>query len=625
MRRGWILIAGACALAYANSLNHGFHYDDEHSIVRNIHLHKLANIPAFFADPRTFSADPDKAMYRPLLLVTYAINYALGGEKGFGYHLVNLLIHGLNACLVWWLTQLLGGRLEVALLAGLLFALHPLGTEPVNYISSRSESLAACFYLLGLGWFAQAGERRGRRVGSWLAFALGLLAKEIAITLPAVLLLYDYLFVSRRQWKRLGVRLWRWHGPYWLIAMAYLVLIWNNGFLSGSLRTPVRDGWTQLLTQIKAFAYYLRMLPWPLPLNVEHQFFAQSSLEGGAVWGALLLLLSFLALLVCLYRQGWDLPLFLSSWALLALLPVMVMPLNVLVNERRLYLSCAAFCLGLAMALGRLQASRGGRWRILGFSLGLFYGILSFSRNSAWADDFSLWEAALDKAPLMPRIHLYLGNAHKDAARHSREREQSLRHWREAAHFYQRTLELDRDGELGLRALNNLGSVYLSLGDLDTAERAYRQAIERSPRYGDALVNLGSIYHERGRREAEPDRRLHLLAQAIDYYQRALDLLPNHAPAYANLGLAYFELGDLAKAQQAYERAYYLNPNDELLLNNLGNLSWALAQRTSGDQAREFLLQARRFYGEAIRINPAYPFPQRGLQQVEQRLRELSR
>ena len=630
MKQGWtqILILGVvCILVYSNSLENSFHYDDEHSIQNNIHIRDLGNIPTFFVDPATFSRDADKGMYRPLLLLTYALNYAQGGYEVFGYHVVNLFLHGLNACLVWWLVGAMCGRPQVALLAGLLFALHPLGSEPVNYISSRSESLAAVFYLFGMAAFVSGchQQKSWSLAFSWGALALGLLSKSTVITLPAVLLIYDYLFISGRRLPALGRGFLRRHGPYWGIAVGYLVLISVNGFFTNSLKASVRDGWTQLLTQVKAFAYYLQLLLWPLRLNVEHQFFEQKELQGAAMFGALLLVLSCAALLVHLYRRRCDLPLFLFLWGILTLLPVMVMPLNVLVNERRLYISCAAFCIGLALVLRSEMVRRYSlAGRDLGWGLGLLillgYGGLTFSRNQVWADDFSLWRDAAEKAPRMPRVFLYMGNAHKDAAMRERDEGKIREHWQQARRSYQRTIELDPKSDLALRALNNRGSVNFVLEDYDAAEKDYRRAVDLNPQYADALVNLGNIYHQRFVDGEKKEAGRKQLEQATHYYRRALEILPNHAFAYANMGLSYYHLGDFDQARNAYERAYFLTPRDERLLNNMGNLFAILGQRTQGEDGRNYLLKAREFYLQSRRINPAYPSPLRGLQHVEQLL-----
>ena len=138
-------------------------------------------------------------MFRPLLVTSFALNYAWGGYEVGGYHVVNVLIHAASACLLWALVRTMGGGRRTALFAGLLFALHPLASEPVNYISARSESLAGMLYLGGLVSFTVAyGQGRGAfRYVSWICLLAGLLSKSSVITLPAALLLLDGILLHR--------------------------------------------------------------------------------------------------------------------------------------------------------------------------------------------------------------------------------------------------------------------------------------------------------------------------------------------------------------------------------------------------------------------------------------------
>ncbi|MEW6750775.1 MAG: tetratricopeptide repeat protein [Candidatus Latescibacterota bacterium] len=650
LRHAWVPIALACALVWANSLGNGFHYDDEHSLLLNPHIRDLGNLPRFLADPSMFSAHADKAMFRPLLLATYAVNYRLGGYEVWGYHAFNLLLHAANAGLVWRLAGLLGCGPGTALVAGLLFAVHPVASEPVNYVCSRSESLASCFYLLGLVAFLRGRRQRGptRWTGvACAALVLGLLSKDTVITLPAVLLLAD-LLASRGGVPSVGLAgLARRHGWYWGIAAVYLAVVWANGFLGGSLGKLVRPLDQQLWTQAKALVYYAGLLAWPVPLNVEHQFAAARGAGEAAVLAALAVLGSAALLLGrrWLHRRA-PVPAFLLGWALLALLPVLVMPLNVLVNERRLYLPAAAWCIGLAAALralpGAWRSTAGGlsgvqgpaaplhrRWGVaVTVALLAGYAALGWARSAEWRDDRALWGSAARRAPLMPRVHLYLGNAHKDAARNAARPAQVQAHWDTAAQEYRRTTELDPHGELGLRALGNLGSVHFSLAQdeedstrrarhLEAAEEAYRRAVEASPRYADALVNLGSISCEWARQSADPSPRHALLQQAVEWYGRALEVEPNHAAAWLNLGLAYFGLGDRTRAQQAYERSYHLNPYDPSLLSNMGMLLLAQAREQTGGARRARLERARAFFVESLRLSPGYSSPVDGLRQVD--------
>ena len=619
MKYACLLIAAVCFLAYASSLDGSFHYDDEHSIQRNFHIRDLGNIVEFFKDPALFSWDSTKAMYRPVLLVTYALNFAWSEFDVGTYHVVNVLIHAFNACLVWWLALLLSGRRDVALWAGLLFALHPICSEPVNYISSRSESLAALFYLAGMGLFIQ-GHGRGRALSiyaSWIALGLGLLTKSTVITLPAVLLVCDFLLLNRRDWPTFMKLLPKRHLPYWGIAIAYVLLIRANEFLTRSLDNPVRDGWTQALTQVKAFAYYMKLLLWPTGLNVEHQFFEQKALVEPTMLVVFLFFISFLGFLYYLFNRRRDSAFFLHLWGLLVLLPTMAIPLNVLVNERRLYLSCAAFCIGLALVLCSvwLKQKRWGKVD-LGSILGLVVLLAYFGqiqlRNAVWKDDFALWGDSVEKAPMMPRTHLYLGNAYKDAAITTRDKKNAVENWRRAATAYERVIELDSNNELSLRALNNLGGVYWNLGnlgvqpftDLKAAETAYRKSVELNPNYADAWINLASIVRTHALDEKiDEELRKEKLREARNLYLKVTnELAPNHNFAYANLGVVFHDLGEFENSRKAYDYALVLNPNDAKTMKNLGNLYADMGQREmrAGRDGRQNLSRAKDYLQQAI-------------------------
>ena len=141
----------ACAVTYGNSIRGSFHYDDLHSIVENPHIRSLSGVPSFFWKPEKFSRDADKAMYRPLLLASLALNYAVGEYDTLSYHVLNIALHGACSLLLWALLGRLGVHPCMALGGGLVFAVHPLASEPVNYISSRSELMAA-LGVLGTVW-----------------------------------------------------------------------------------------------------------------------------------------------------------------------------------------------------------------------------------------------------------------------------------------------------------------------------------------------------------------------------------------------------------------------------------------------------------------------------------------
>ena len=163
-------MALVAAFVHLGSLSGGFHYDDGHSIVRNPHITSLADPLAFLVDPTSFSERAADAMYRPLVVGSLALNFAAGGLAPQGYLLLNLLIHSLAAATACLLLRALGLAAATALAGGLIFGLHPALTEPINYISARSESLAALFYLTALTLYLglcrpRNGPRRARMEG----------------------------------------------------------------------------------------------------------------------------------------------------------------------------------------------------------------------------------------------------------------------------------------------------------------------------------------------------------------------------------------------------------------------------------------------------------------------------
>ena len=634
-----LLLAGV-GLVYCNSLQGSFHYDDFHSIVENPHIRDSANSWAFFSDPSLFSVDPDKAMYRPLPLLSYTFNYAFGAYQVLGYHLFNIGIHLLCSLLVWRLGLKLGFGDSGGLLAALLFALHPLATEPVNYISSRSESMGALAYLGGfwsyLSWrsAAAAAPRRGWYLASLAAFVAGLLSKSIAITLPAVLLAYEFCMgAGSTRWARLKPLL-PYHLGYWLLGAAYLLLI--QQLLRAALDSPVRTLDVQIWTQLKALVFYAKLSAMPVGLNVEHQFAAATTPAHTAV------LLSALVLISAIWAAWRGVSRGASFWLLwvgLSLAPTLLVPLNVLVNEHRLYLPVAA----LALLGGRAWAGLGSRCALrYALAAGLIlFGVLSFQRNAFWENELSLWQDAVAKSPRMPRAQVHLGNALRQ-----------LGQLPGARAAYEAALDLDADHRA---ARTNLGNLYYEAAATDSsgarqfylrAAQHYQQVLDVDPTYREALNNLGGVLEVLGRAE-----------EAMAVYGRALAAHPNFAPAYFNLGQlkirendfaagigflkrgveleptasSYFELGnayvrqqDLEQAARAYRQACRLDGREVSYFYNLGEVLLGLGQRQleAGDEsgALQTWGGARRRFLQVVDLDPDYRGAQLRLRQLRERL-----
>lgn len=529
-----LLIAVACVLAFHNTFANSFHYDDGHAIVDNASIRSLAGVPRLFTDPGTFSAVPEARMYRPLLLTSYALNYAVGGYRVAEYHVGNLGLHLLCAWLVWGLGRLLLQDAAAALAAGLVFAVHPLACEPVNYISARSASLAALFVLAGVCVvvvLARRGETLRRVAVLAAAYGAGLLSKETAVALPALAVLCLAL-QGRDDGGQTPRPLARVPRALAALAAVSVLYLWGTHALIGrSLAHAPRPWGAHLLTQTKAGAFYLWKAAMPVGLSVEPAFRVASGPTEAAVAAAAGLLVS-LALVLWRGRRHRRvaLPVLAASWFAVGLAPTALVPLNVLVNENRLYLPLA----GLALAAGWLFRAAGRRRALVLGVLAACLAGLCVERNAVWRTDETLWADAAARGPMMPRPQVNLGQALLEQGRYE-----------ESIAASQRALALDPDLAL---AHYNLATAYLSLHHLDTAEAYYRRALELRPDLVQAHVNLGNALLEQG----QP-------AQAAACYRRALELQP-HASLSHNLGTAYLAMDRPDSAAACFRQALALDP-----------------------------------------------------------------
>ena len=509
-------------VAFHNTFENSFHYDDDHSILQNPHIRSLQNIPAFFVDPGLFSGLPEARMYRPLVLVSYAFNYAWGEYEVSGYHFFNLLLHLLNIWLVWNLGQRLLHTRQAALFAALLFALHPLMSEPVNYISSRSSLLATVFYLWGFRVFVKAVDApfsRGKAVEIALLYLAGLGSKSIAFSWPLVGVVYLYLLAARRVWRLLLAPV--------LVGGGYL--LFTRAIVGKALLEPVRDHLVQWATQIKALSFYLWTMSQPVHLSVEPQFQLARSFGDGPVVLAGAMLLS-LVLVAVWGRRHHRRVVFGLAWFFLTLLPSSLVPLFVLVNEHRLYLPMA----GAAFALGALLPQR-GRWAWpVGGAVLLALLLHCVQRNEVWKSEETLWADAVARGPAMARPYANLGKAYLEQGR-----------YREAVEASRQAIQID---PLLERAYYNIGTAYLGQGKHELAIAHYQRALEIQPALFEAQNNLGNAYQEAGR-----------LDEAVQAYKKALDFLPQ-AQVFHNLGGALLRLGRSDSAEVAFRRALSLEP-----------------------------------------------------------------
>lgn len=377
------LIAVATLAVYSNTFHASFHFDDIPSIVENYQLRDLGNLPAILMDQRGVT------------LVTFALNYAIGGLNVLGFHVVNIAIHIINGVLVYFMVCLTLGYIvrsgkwslwldenwprRIAAYSALLFAVHPIQTQAVTYIVQRMESLASLFYLLAIILFIK-GASSSTRIRKAIfyssipvAYCLGFYSKEIAITIPAMIFFYDLYFIAHGRIREL---LKRW--PLYLVLIALLIffivrtLVPAGGFsdvsaASAGFGVKSITSWEYLLTQFNVIVYYITLLIIPANQNLDYDFpistglFEMPHVNVGTVLNipilppvvSLLILLAIIGFAVYLYIRSFSIkgmspPYWVISffilWFFILLSPTSsFIPIIDVIFEHRVYLASVGF------------------------------------------------------------------------------------------------------------------------------------------------------------------------------------------------------------------------------------------------------------------------------------------
>ena len=520
------LAAAAMAfVVYLPSLRSGFLYDDQGVVLDNRAIRDLGALR------EVLRADPS----RPLLSLTWAMNYAVSGLKPWSYHLVNVAIHAANAALVaslfaWMASR--RGRVQpgrVALAGACLFAATPMAAETVAYVSSRSTALAALFMLASLRVAVSVLERfAAARLGASLAlFALGLATKEDAAATPVLLLLLDYFFVAGGHLSDLRRRA-RIHAPFLLLPV--LGLVARRAATGAWLPAALGRG-QYLATQLADYpGYLLRALVPVDPAFYRGQPPAPWPPDAATVlaWAATLAL----AAAAVAWRRRFAEGSFAAAWMAACLLPSSsIVPLKEMVVDHRAYLGGA----GVAYALGVLLG-KPGRGPALAALVALFAaGAVRYER--ILGDPVRAWEDAAARVPRSSEAQRGLGEAYSQ--RGDPRAEQALRS----------ATALDPgDG----RSWNNLGAFYIERGRLKDAEEAMRRASWVYPK--DAFVhnNLAMVLQGLGREE-----------DAAREYEAAVAALPPLAQPRISLAGILMKRGDRARARALLDEASRLEIDRE--------------------------------------------------------------
>ncbi len=537
-----ILIIFITALVYANSLKNSFVWDDYVVIVDNNFVKSWKNFPTifsksylspfikkggyFFVDSSIGSGETS---YRPIVTLSYFFDYSLWKLNAFGYHFTNLLLHITNAVLLYFLIILIVKNKKVALFSSLLFALHPVNSEAVNVISFREDLLVLMFYLSSFILYIKLNSSFGRKkiylyIFSLILFFLALFSKEMAISLPLILILYDYFFVFKEKLKGILGRFKSYYLGYIIILLFYL---WVRFFVIVNITEPPVEYpggnfYSNILTMSKVIATYIKwiFLPINIPAIIPDQpYLISNSLFDFWVLFSMALVITCFLTAIKIYKSSKEFS-FAIFWFFITLLPVSnILPISNYIASRYLYIPLVGFCFLVAVSLVKplilktpslsLKLSQ-KLTRDTVIILLVFYSIFTFIRNIAWKNNTVF---------LLEMVERYPNNA--------------------LVHF-------------------DLGTCFKNSGLLDKAINEYKMATILNPELVEAYNNLAIIFGDREQYK-----------EAIDCFRQVIKIDPKNLQAYDNLAITYAGIKKWEEARKTWETALEINPGCEAAHNNL--------------------------------------------------------
>ena len=552
-------------VVYGRAARAPFVHDDNISVLGNASIVRLW--PAFGTADRPGPLNPPRDAVtsgRPLVNLSLALNYRLGGYDPCGYHVVNMALHVLSAILLYGIVRrsLLLDRIgdqfgtaatPLALAVAVTWAIHPLLTDAVEYVSQRTEVMMGMFYLATLYASLRcltAESKWGRAtaaVGAALACFCGMACKEVMVSAPLIALLFDRCFISGSLRTALKKSWPLYAGLFgsWLVLLAFNIDAPRShaaGFQAG---LPAYVWW---FTQAKVLLLYLKLSIWPWPLIIHRETALLWTVPEALPW-LLPVVLAAGGTLFLLWR-GNSIG-FLGACLFAILLPTMAMPMpSEAVAERRMYLPLAAIVVTLIVggyAIFTRHLERRRAWEgqgadpsvalptmIIGASALVFvFAVVTSERLQAYGDVITIWRDAVVRQPENVRATINLGCALQDAGRD-----------REAIEQFERAISIDPTRpDVGL-ARRSLGLTWARLGQPEKAIHHLEIAMRLRPDVANDHGALGSLLVD-----------VHRFSEAVPQLEMAVRQQPADVLALANLASAYANLGRGRDAVAAAEKA----------------------------------------------------------------------
>jgi tetratricopeptide (TPR) repeat protein len=515
-----ILVFMAAVVFYVPLLYGGFAWDD-----LNQYLGVSKYTPLF-----------EREFARPLFALSMGLDHAIWGEKAGGFHFTNTALHAVSAVMVYFLAFQLFSDSLLAVFAALLFALHPVHTEPVAWISARSELLMTVFFIPAFIFYIRFMKTGGTEplLLSCLFFLLSLLSKQSALAFLGVILAQQmWATVDRRRtFKAVGL--------FTLIFSVYYFSLGKYGEFS------VVNSFDPYAI-LNGLWYYLGKLMVPTNLNLMPslpEFIAYSVFA-----------LVSLAVIVILYTEGKKREAFLITWIMVTLLPALLLTGSDAASplaERYLYLPSIGFCILLSTLLTNATISK----KALAFMalIVLLYSTGTFDRVQVWGDDVSIWHDTVQKSPQSILARINYGTALLESGAGDDARKQL-------------TLALRNDAitEGDMLRITEL----LADSGKQSSEKTIVGALADARGKAQAYYGLGFMYYKH-----RDKRRPETLQKAIRYLEKSVSVSPSFVRPRYYLGLSYLETGDYDKAEKNFSVVMKLDIDGQYIAQTRDFLSF---------------------------------------------------
>ncbi|MBI5191146.1 MAG: tetratricopeptide repeat protein [Nitrospirae bacterium] len=588
----------AVLASYFNALSNTFAWDDIYLVTNNPLTLGWDRLRDIFSSGYWYALGKTGGLYRPLTILSFMAERSIGGTNPLVYHLNNVLLHAMCTLLVYFVLSELLPQGRAAFFGALIFAAHPGHSEAVAWVSGRAELLGSAFVLAGFLVYIRHDERPWRFVVMPVLFLLGLLSKETAAVLPLLILLHGLTIKKQR-------RIWaliKDIAPCLAVLAVYipvrLLVLQGEAAPAEHMFKGITVG-ERFLMMLEAFLHYVRLSILPFDLRAQYMYAPPDPLSPQV----LLSLLTFGLLIAAtpyLLRRRPE-AVFFIAWFFSALLPVAnIIPTEVAMTERAMYLPLAGSCAAIGMALSGMPGSalRGFSNTLLAVTLACL-AFLTISRNQVWKDNLTVHEELveinmrlLDVFPGYVKSHLNLAQAYMVLGRQEEATailEEAARtapddgnvQYTLASVYIERGLyghagkALAKAAALGFSSdmyYTNLAAVRFEEGDVDGAMRSLDKAIELNPRGALQLLNMGRVLLSKGETDA-----------ALGYMVRAGEADPFLYEAFLQQGMILGERKDFAGAAEALGKAVNAAPGNAEAHLYLGA---ALAAQGMNEQAR---------------------------------------